>query len=234
MLDDRGSLPKHMQISEMLVREVASGRLSDGARLPPERDMASELQISVGTLRRALDNLTERGLLERVQGSGNYVRARGDVRSIYAFFRLEVPGGGGLPTAEVLSAEPVARPEGLLTEGGNAEVLRIRRLRLLDDKPAALEEIWLDVDVATRLRATDLSESLYLSFQRELGVAIDRTEDRVSVAQVPAWGHGQLDIAPGTPCGHVRRLGWAGSRGIVETSETWFDGDRAQFVSRNR
>ncbi|MEL6700823.1 MAG: GntR family transcriptional regulator, partial [Pseudomonadota bacterium] len=72
-MDDRGTLPKHLQIGEMLVREIASGRLADGARLPSERQMASELNVAVGTLRRALDDLTERGLLERVQGSGNYV-----------------------------------------------------------------------------------------------------------------------------------------------------------------
>ncbi|MEM1236784.1 MAG: GntR family transcriptional regulator [Pseudomonadota bacterium] len=233
-MDDRGSLPKHMQISELLMREVASGRLADGARLPPEREMATDLQISVGTLRRALDNLTERGLLERVQGSGNYVRARGDVRSIYAFFRLDVPGGGGLPTAHVLSAEAVARPEGLETEGGQGEVLRIRRLRLLDDKPAALEEIWLDTPGAAELGPGDLSESLYLTFQRELGIAIDRTEDRVSVGEVPDWGRGQLDLVPGAACGYVRRLGWAGTRGVVEASQTWFDSKRAEFVSRNR
>lgn len=232
-MDDRGSLPKHIQISEMLVREVASGRLADGARLPPEREMAAELKISVGTLRRALDELTERGMLERIHGSGNYVRYGGDARAVYAFFRLEVPGGGGLPTAHVLSADGVERPEGLQTNGGCAQVLRIRRLRLLNMAPAALEEIWVDIPGASELTGADLSESLYLSFQRELGTSIDRTEDRVSLGHVPAWGDGQLDISTGAPCGFVERTGWAGGA-QVETSQTWFDSNRAQFVSRNR
>ncbi|MEM8592139.1 MAG: GntR family transcriptional regulator [Pseudomonadota bacterium] len=232
-MDDRGSLPKHMQISEMLVREIAAGRLADGARLKPEREMASDFGVAVGTLRRALDELTEKGLLERVQGSGNYVRHKPDARSVYTFFRLEVPGGGGLPTAEVLAAEGVLRPADLGTEAGETEVLRVRRLRMLDGLPAALEEIWFDIKGAAGLTAADLSESLYLTCQRELGVAIERTEDRVGVGAVPEWGRGQLALEPGAVCGHVRRRGWSGGR-VVEVSETWFDASRAQFVSRMR
>ncbi|MEO0485192.1 MAG: GntR family transcriptional regulator [Pseudomonadota bacterium] len=232
-MGERGSLPKHIQISEMLAREIAAGRLSDGARLPSERDMAAELGVAVGTLRRALDNLTEQGLMERVQGSGNYVRQGADPRSVYAFFGLERPGGGGLPTAIVLDASAVARPADLGTEGGCADVLRIRRLRLLDGLPAALEEIWLDAPGAAGLDADALSDSLYLSFQRELGVSIERTEDRVATGTVPGWGAREIGLAAGQICGHVRRRGWSGEQ-VIEQSETWFDGARAEFVSRRR
>jgi len=236
-MEERGSLPKHMQISEMLVREIAAGRLADGARLKPEREMAADLSVAVGTLRRALDDLTEKGLLERVQGSGNYVRHRADVSSVYTFFRLEVPDGGGLPTADVLTVDAVARAKAggvaEATEGGQGALLRVRRLRRLDGHPAALEEIWLDLPGAAALGPADLSESLYLTCQRELGVAIYRTEDRVGVSAVPAWGDGKLEIAVATVCGHVRRRGWAQGR-IVEVSETWFDVARARFVSRMR
>lgn len=94
-----GSLPMYLQIAEMLVREVAAGRLTDGEKLAPERDMAADLGIAVGTLRKALAELQERGLLERVQGSGNYIRAVSDPQSVYAFFRLEMiegwPANGG-------------------------------------------------------------------------------------------------------------------------------------------
>ena len=42
----------------MLIRDIAAGRLSEGERLPPEREMAAELGIAVGTLRQALADLT--------------------------------------------------------------------------------------------------------------------------------------------------------------------------------
>ena len=74
------ALPIYMQTAEMLIREIASGRLIDGERLPPERNMAADLGIAVGTLRKALDDLSAKGLLERVHGSGNYIRHNPDAQ----------------------------------------------------------------------------------------------------------------------------------------------------------
>ena len=98
-------LPTYVQISEMLIRDIAAGRYLDGARLPPERQMAAELGISVGTLRKALDDMNAKGLLEKRQGSGNYVKTGATPNSVYSFFRVELIDGGGLPTAQVLNVE---------------------------------------------------------------------------------------------------------------------------------
>jgi len=108
------ALPKYIQVSEMLIREIAAGHLADGVRLPPERDMADELGVAVGTLRKALADVEAKGMLERVQGPGNYIRHRAVVDSVYAFFRLELLRGGGLPTADVISVDRLSKPEGFL------------------------------------------------------------------------------------------------------------------------
>ena len=81
--------------------------------------MAASLGIAVGTLRKALADLTERGLLERIQGSGNYVRARADLPGVYAFFRLERLAGGGLPSAEILSVDLMDKPDDLPSFGAS-------------------------------------------------------------------------------------------------------------------
>ncbi len=138
------ALPMHQQVSEMLIREIAAGRMIEGEKLPPERDMAAGLGIAVGTLRKALGDLERKGLLSRIQGSGNYVRSQPDVASVYSMFRLELVEGGGLPTARVLSVDRLAKPMDLPVFGSSGEAHRIRRLRSLGGKPAALEEIWLD------------------------------------------------------------------------------------------
>ena len=52
--DKRKALPKTIQLSEMLIREIAAGLYPDGSRLPTERRMAEDLGVAVGTLRRAL------------------------------------------------------------------------------------------------------------------------------------------------------------------------------------
>ena len=56
-----GALPIYQQVSELLIREIAAGRLLDGQRLPPERAMAAEHGVTVRTLRKALAELLEAG-----------------------------------------------------------------------------------------------------------------------------------------------------------------------------
>jgi GntR family transcriptional regulator len=224
------ALPKHMQISESLIRDIAAGRLAEGARLPPERALAAQMGTSVGTLRKALAHLTQAGLLHRIQGSGNYVRKGGPAAGIYAMFRLERRGGGGLPRAEMLDRGVHDKPTDLPEFGRSPRATRFRRLRFLDDEAIAVEEIWLDAAVGT-LAEGPLSESLYRSYATRLGLTITRAEDRVRLAPFPDWTPARL-APPGAMAGHVERVAWGGPGAAVEYSRTWFDGARAHYVQR--
>lgn len=224
------ALPKYVQIAEMLIRDIAAGRLADGARLLPERDMAAGLGIAVGTLRKALDLLAEKQLLERLHGSGNYVRARSDVSSIYSFLRIERRQGGGLPTAEVLSIDRLAVP----AQSGfaSADGFRFRRLRFMDNVPAAMEEIWLDGAVTHVVDEAAVSESLYLYYSDVLGVVITSAEDRVNVAPTPDWVDGRFGLSSGDMAGYIERTGRTRTGKVVEFSRTWFDPSQINYVSR--
>ncbi len=234
MAPETGSLPLYQQISEMLIREIAAGRLLDGERLPPEREMAAQFGIAIGTLRRALADLTEKGFLERVQGSGNYVRARTGMDSVYAFFRLELAEGGGLPTAQVLSVARLPKPDDLPDFGSAPDAHRIRRLRFLSGKPGAVEEIWLDGSYTPRIDVSDLSESLYLYYRTRLGFWIARAEDRIDVQPVPEWAPPCFPRARGERVGHVVRISWAQDGARAEASRTWFDDQTVRYVARLR
>ena len=226
------ALPKATQLSEMLIREIAAGHLADGARLPPERKMAARHGVAVGTLRKALAALETRGLLERVQGSGNYVRARPVVDNVYAFFRLERDTGGGLPTADVLDVLRLTKPAEAAMIGSSQRAHRIRRIRFLDDVAVALEEIWLDDRFARNVRIDDLMDSLYLFYKDRLGLVISRVEDKVGVAEVPDWGAEDIGLAPGAPAGFVERLGWGSEDTPAEYSRTWFNPALARYTTR--
>jgi len=225
------ALPVYVQIAELLTRDIVAGRLVDGARLSPEREMAKELGVSVGTLRKALSVMAEKGLVERVQGSGNYVRAGGDTGSVYAMFRLELLEGGGLPRAQLLSVDHLAKPNDLPPFGTSARASRIRRLRRLNETIIAIEEIWLDGD-AGRLTETMLSESLYATYAKAFGLWITRAEDRVSLGPVPGWAAADFALRPGAVAGYIERLSWGADAPPVEFSRTWFDPDRAVYVQR--
>ena len=229
---DASSLPKYIQISEMLIREIAAGHLVDGARLPPERDMAVDLGISVGTLRKALGDLAEKGMLERVQGSGNYVRHQTDVASVYAFFRLELAGGGGLPTARVLSLDRLAKQPGMPHFGPSSDGHRIRRLRYLDDQLIALEEIWLDASYRDVVTTDDLSESLYHFYRNDLGLIIGSAVDEIGVGPVPNWGCETFGLWAGDMAGYIERVSSDTACAPAEFSRTWFDFNKARYISR--
>ncbi|MCV0427374.1 MAG: GntR family transcriptional regulator [Roseibium sp.] len=225
------ALPLYVQISELLIRDIAAGRLIDGERLPPEREMAEELGISIGTLRKALADLTEKGLLERIQGSGNYIRQGGTNESIYAMFRLELLSGGGLPRADILEVTRIEKPDDLPEFGTSPEGTRIRRLRYLNDVIIAVEEIWLDGDSGF-VKPDLLSDSLYRFYQKQLGFWISRAEDRVTIGKVPDWAPETFSKMPGTITGYIERFSWADRSNPVEYSRTWFDTDKAHYVQR--
>jgi GntR family transcriptional regulator len=234
MKNARGSLPMYLQIAELLVRDIAAGRLIDGEKLAPEREMAANLGIAVGTLRKTLAELQSRGLLERVQGSGNYIRAISDPKSVYAMFRLELVDGGGLPTAEVLDVCRLEKPGYLPTFGVSREGHRIRRLRRLSGKVVAVEEIWLDGSYVETVTAEDLSESLYLYYRTRLGLWIARAEDQVGLSLVPDWAPEAFGQRPGSPVPHVVRSSQAQDGVTAELSHTWYDHALARYVSRLR
>lgn len=226
------ALPIYVQISEMLIRDIAAGRLADGAKLPPERDMAASLNTAVGTLRKSLRILEEKGLLERVQGSGNYIRHRPSVASVYSMLRLELKEGGGMPTAEVLSVDLLPKPAGAPAFGPSSDGWRFRRLRFLSGVPAAIEEIWLDGSLAETIEAGAVSESLYLFYRESLGVTILSAEDRTSVAPVPDWTDPRFPMRAGEIAGYVERVGRDSLGRAVEFSRNWFDPKTVNYVSR--
>lgn len=230
--ETQGRVPLAHQITEMLIREIKTGILPDGERLPPERSMAERLNISVGTLRKALAELEIRGLLTRVQGSGNYVNNVLDEANVYALFRLELATGPATPSARLLSVKRLSKPAELPDIGDASHAFRFRRIRILDTTEAALEEIWLDGRHAEHIQSQALPDSLYRFYRDELRFRITRVEDRVSVASLPDWAPQgwQVDYPPAW--GFIERLARDQDGLPAEYSRTWFHPELVRFVSR--
>ena len=227
-----GSLPLYVEITEQIARQIAAGHLVDGQKLPPEREMASGYGISVGTLRKALARLIEMGLVKSIQGSGNYIQKTENAASLYSFFRLELPSGGGLPRAHLLSYHFCKKPDDLPAFGKNDFAHSFRRLRFLDDEAIALEEIWLDGSVGKIKDRSLISESLYQFFKDEFGIWITKAEDWVGLSEVPDWAEPPFSLTQGSLAGFIERFGTSQTDEIVEYSRTWFDNHKARYVSR--
>lgn len=234
------ALPLYTQISELLTREIAAGRWAEGDRLPTESDLSATLGVAVGTLRKALAELDSRGLLERRQGSGTYIRQNsslkrnGQGKSIYEFFRLELLRGGGLPTATAIDFQKMRQPAFVphFATRKSSQCYRVLRLRCLNSIPIAIEEIYFDAWHHPKLMVEDLGEALYQFYQQRLGFWIARIEDSIGIGTVPDWSPSLFNPAPGTYCPKVERVSWSGKNQIEEYSITWFDAARCRYVNR--
>lgn len=222
---------KAQQLADILVREIVTGQLPDGARLPPERILAERFSVAVGTLRKALAHLEQEGLLRRVQGSGNYIQAHPIVDSVYAFFRLRLLSGDGVPTAQIINVERAAKPKDAEFFGDADFGYRMRRLRFIAEKPIALEEIWVDGRFEEGFDKSVLIDSMYLFYKEALGLIITRVEDRLSMAHVPDWAPPSFPLATNAPCVYVSRVGWDQKNQAAEYSRTWFDPGLAYYSS---
>jgi len=229
------SVPRFMQLTDLLQREILGGQYLPGDRLPPESQLAAELGVAVGTLRKALAELESRSVVERRQGSGTYVSkqdslAEADRAAIYQFFRLERFDGGGLPGATVLNVDLVACPDTarLLGEDARSKHWRIRRIRTLDQAPVAAEQICIASRHAKQLDPNTLSESLYEHYRKTFNQWVTRVEDSVGVEGAPSW----FEQVSKRDCGVVHRTAWNQQDEIVEVSTTWFDPAQCCYTAR--
>jgi phosphonate metabolism transcriptional regulator PhnF len=228
-------VPVWAQIEDALAARIARGELRVGDRLPAERELAEELDVSRGTIRQALDALATRGLIERGVGRGTFVAAgKVEVRlHDVAGFTEQMARAGVQAHARVLRAGLKPAPEQVasalaLAEG--APVVRIERLRFAGKLPVTLEDSWIPSARFPKIEELDLRGSIY-ALMRDL---YDHVPVRVveSLEPVVAQPHSAdlLGVAPGSPLMLVERTAFDGDHVAVEFAHDLHRGDRARFV----
>lgn len=227
-------LPLYIQVSELLNREIAAGHWLPGDRLPIEAELAATLGVAIGTLRKALKKLEEDDLLERRQGSGNYIKRAPGGQAIYQFFHLEMLSGGGVPTADTLSVTLdddafVLRQLNLPADG---KLWCVKRARYLNRELVAMEQIWFNHRHAPQLKPKDLHESLYLHYRDSFSFWISRVEDEIDCATAPDWVTTPLSLAPNAMLPKVHRRSWSNEGVIEEFSFTWFNPAKCRYFAR--
>ncbi|GIJ56870.1 GntR family transcriptional regulator [Virgisporangium aurantiacum] len=164
-IDRSSPVPLYFQISRSIEEAVDRGELTPGERLPNEIEFAGMLSISRPTMRRALDELVEKGMLTRKPGVGTRV-ANAEVRRRVALTSLhdDLTAAGRRPETQVLTFDPAcvdrhaARALGL---AGNAPLVRCERLRLADGRPLAILRNWLPARFDDITRADLEANGLY-------------------------------------------------------------------------
>jgi len=177
-------------------------------RIPAERDLAEHLGISRMTLRKALQTLIDRGVLERRGNRGTFVTAPGVERPLNTVARkgiAEVVEQAGARSGSKLlyfeQTQASVRVAKLLKIREGDVLLTIRRLRTVDQKPFCIETSYIPAARVPELVAGDLIEgaSLYALLLARYQIEIDSDEGTLSIATMNDQEARLLEVDPGTP-----------------------------------
>ena len=214
-----GYRPLYRQVYDYLVRQIATGVWRPAEALPSEQELAAELGVSQGTVRKALDVVAAEKLVERRQGKGTYVAEQTQERALFRFFRWAYPGGQrAIPTSmgETVKRRSSTSDEQLkLHLRENAKVIEISRRRLIDGKPAIVETIVVPVTLFPDLdKRVPLPNTLYSLYQSAYGINIVAVEEEVRAELVRKDDAKKLNLPVGSPLLRIDRLAIAldGSR----------------------
>lgn len=220
--------PLYQQTRDLLVRRIIDGVWRPGGYLPSEQQLSRELGVSVGTLRKATDDLVVQGLLERQHGRGTRVAPHSSARSRFRFLRFVHPDGRSFdPTARLLSrrVRPANASERAFLELERGDkVVALHRLRSEAGEPYVFERVSLPADLFLPLEIDGVAgmiEEVYVFYQQQCGVTIVRTTDQVALDEADAEIAGALGLRVGAPLLRVRRIAFALDGRRAEYRESW-------------
>ncbi|OYN88616.1 GntR family transcriptional regulator [Parenemella sanctibonifatiensis] len=223
---------KRAQVRALLEKRIAAD-LRPGDPIDSERALVRELGVSRVTVRQAIAQLVEDGLLERTHGKGTYVTGpRVNSRLHLMSFSREMRARGFEPATEVLEAVEVTAPEEVaeaLDAEPGARFTRVERLRLADGTPMAHEVGYYPVAAFPGLAAHELA-SLYDVFAADYGVVVTRGEQTVRADSADEHRARMLQVTRRAPLLVQQRVSYGGDLPI-EYATSWYRADRYQIHS---
>lgn len=227
-----GAVPKHEQLRAILVRRITE-ELAPGDALPGERQLGVDHGVSRITVRAAIGQLVNEGLLVRIHGKGTFVAARTARSRLHlASFNTDMRRLGLAPSTVVLAVERGVPPQATvdaLRLGPGEEAVRVRRLRLADGTPMSVDDAWYTAALAPGLEECALTGSVYELLRERYDVTIDRAEQSVAATEADEEHAALLGIAPGRPVLEFDRVSFSGDR-PVEHCYSRYRGDRYEIT----
>jgi DNA-binding GntR family transcriptional regulator len=236
-LDQRA--PHYLRIYRELKRRIESGQLTPGMQLPAQRDLSETFNVTLMTLRQAMQLLDKEGLIVTRHGRGTFVAERPlsyQVRTLRSLAQ-EMAAQGQALTTTVLDRrfeEAPARVAKRLALARRRGVLRLERLRSVDSRPIVYQRSFLPKWVAAPLDGVDLSRgSLYDVLDQELGVVVERAHETIRAVELGGVEAQVLTAAPGSPAILSERLTFTTGERPIIYDEAFMPGDRV-VVSAER
>ncbi|MCL8024532.1 GntR family transcriptional regulator [Nocardioides bruguierae] len=231
-LDRTSPLPMYSQVASRLESAIRSGVIPAGGRIESEMAIAERLQISRPTIRRAIQDLVDKGLLVRQRGIGTQV-VQGQVeRSVELTSLFEDLSQAGISaTTTLLDHEVLEADEDVaarLSLPAGDPVLHIRRRRMADGVPVAVLDNHLPGEFADLLPASLEGAGLY-QLLRSRGVGIRIAQQRIGARACTPDEASLLEMEPGAPVLTMERLTYDHTGRAIELGRHAYHPDRYSF-----
>lgn len=234
-------IPVHQAIRGWLAGLTASGTLTAGTRLPPERQLAAALGVSRMTLRQALDALVQEGRITRAVGGGggSFVaepRVSVDISNLMGL-SAQLLKSVHSASSRVLAMETVPADkvvaEALQLAAGTL-VHRVCRLRYAASTPVVLEDSYFPEAMFPGLPERDLTGSIYAVLGEGYGLAPFSSVEELNPTIAGESNARLLEISPSAPVLTIRRTALCEDGRPVEYSEDIVRTDRLKIVVSGR
>lgn len=233
-----GEGSRYLQLSRHIANAINEGRLEKGFQLPPERELAEMGNISRVTVRKAVRELVDAGLVEQRRGAGSFVlgattKTEQSLSTLISFTE-NMRARGRTSSSEILDRGLfIPSPDEMMVLGlsPNQKVARITRLRFADGIPMAYEVSSLPSDVLPQPEkvATSLYEVL-----RESNRTPTRAIQRVSAVNIPGDKAQLLGVPENTAILQISRTAFLISGRPIEYTQGLYRPDIYDFVAEIR
>ncbi|RSL35263.1 GntR family transcriptional regulator [Salibacterium salarium] len=235
MIDKTSPLPIYYQIQEMIRRKIESNEWEPGDMLPSERIFAENYDVSRMTVRQAVTELVNEGLLRREKGKGTFVLEPKIEQTLQGLtsFTEDMRKRGLKPGSKLLQysvSAPSLKVAEMLQMKDNKQIYEIKRIRLADEVPMALETTYINKELVGELPQDIENHSLYYILETEKGLKLGNGEQTFESSLARQEEADYLDIQVGDPVLLIKRLTYLEDGTLFEYVKSVYRGDRYKFT----
>jgi len=231
----------YQKVKTQLISDIKNGVVPPGGALPSETELAQRFNVSIGTIRRAVDDLVVNHILIRQQGRGTFVGKHDRDHFLYRFFKIEGRDGEReFPHVRMLSfakARASVKEARMLDILPGAPVFCIDNLLSLQARPAIHDHIVIDAQVFAGLNAKRFSArsgTIYEMYQSDFGITVVDTHERVRAETADAASSQALALPAGTPVLRIERVALTFDQKPAEFRISVVDSRHFDYVSTLR
>jgi GntR family transcriptional regulator len=205
--------PLYKGVKRKITDAMREGEWKPGDVIPSEKKLCERFGVSIGTIRKAVDELSAEGFLVRQQGRGTFVSSHNQDRYLFSFFHIVRQDGykeyPKLQLIEFGKAKADASISMRLGTEPNARLSRFVNKLSLSGSTVVVDEIYLSDSLFPRLTENQLRDrrtTLYQFYQEKFGVTVVRTVERLRAVKADAVKAGLLGVETGDPLLQVIRV----------------------------